>query len=62
VEEEQPKKEAQRPRFTGGGLKKLMAAQNEENADANKDIEKIQEKLKVEIKIHDKPKPRDPDQ
>lgn len=52
------KPEPQRPRFTGGGLKNLLQKQTEANAEANKNLPELQEKLKEQIKVHEPKQPR----
>jgi len=54
----EPKTESKGPpRFTG--FKSLLSKQNELNADSNKNLPELQEKLREQIKIHDaKPPPR----
>lgn len=48
---------SEKPKFSG--FKGLLSKQNEENAEANKDLSDFQKKISENMKIHDaKPAPR----
>jgi hypothetical protein len=56
--EEKKVEEPKRPRFSGGVFKKLLATQDEANADANVGLDEYKKKLEETIKIHEPKPPR----
>ena len=56
--EEEPKPESKGPPKFVGSLKGLLSRQNQDNAEANKNLPEIQKKLAEQIKIHDAKPPR----
>ena len=57
--EEEPKPESKGPPKFVGSMKGLFNRQNQENAEANKNLSEFQKKIAEQVKIHDaKPAPR----
>jgi len=60
VEEQKSDVPKERPKFTGG-LKGLLSRQNNDNAEANKNLPELQKKLQEQIIIHEAKPPRKED-